>query len=144
VKQNAILRHFNLKGLSFLGSLIHTGNEISMERWDRDDRRECRRWSARSVKPTLVCVGFRSDLARSSGFPAETHARHLSLAGYRERSGRNTMYSGRLSLPLSFSIAGRCAWVTDLSSSLSFSVVLRISLPFSFFVAGRRLNSSNI
>jgi len=30
------------------------------------------------------CLGFRPDLANSSGFPTETHARHLSLAGYKE------------------------------------------------------------
>jgi hypothetical protein len=54
---------------------------------------------------------------------AETHAQPLSLAGEREAlsfsaSLRNTTYSGRFSLPLSFSVTGRCAWVTDLSSSL--------------------------
>jgi hypothetical protein len=77
-------------------------------------------------------LGFQLDLTKSYGFPTETHAWHLSLAGYRERFGRHTTYSGRFSLPLSFSVSGRCAWVTDLSSSLSFSVTVRISLPLSF------------
>jgi len=128
-------------GLFFLGSLIHTGDEISTERRDRDNGRECQRWSAGSVKPTLVCVGFQP-------YPAETHSRYLSLAAYRERSGRNTTYSGRFSLPLSFSVASRCAWVTDLSSSRSFSVVVRISLS-AFFLLCRRsayepIETSNI
>jgi hypothetical protein len=56
-------------GLSFLGLLIHTGDEISTEWRDRDNGRECQRWSAESVKPTPVCVGFRPNLARPSGFP---------------------------------------------------------------------------
>jgi hypothetical protein len=42
----------------------------------------------------------------------------ISLWPDTKRSGRNTTYSDRFSLPLSFFVAGRCAWVTDLSSSL--------------------------
>jgi hypothetical protein len=59
-------------GLSFLGSLIHTDNEISIELRDRDNRRECQRWSAGFVKPTLVCMGFRPNLERPSRFPARS------------------------------------------------------------------------
>jgi hypothetical protein len=82
--------------------------DLETEQRDRDDMRECRRWSAGSVKPTPVCVGFQPDLERLSMFsagsgevvyvsgqirrsclgfrpdPTETHTRHLSLAGYRE------------------------------------------------------------
>jgi hypothetical protein len=90
------------------------------------------------------CLGFRPDLVKSSRFPAETHARHLSLAGTERDPAEIHGYSGRFSLPLTFSVAGQCAWVTDLSSSLSFSVAVRISLPLSFSVTGRRMNRSNI
>jgi len=138
-------------GLSFLGLLIHTGYEISTERRDWDNGRvpdlsNPRRCAWVSGRIWRGYLGFRPDLAKSFGFPAgaETHARYLSLAAYRERSGWNTTYSGRFSLPLSFSVTGRCAWVTDLSSSLSFSVAVRISLPLSFSVAGRHMNRSNI
>jgi hypothetical protein len=71
---------------------------------------------AGSVKPTQ----FRPDLASSSGFLAETHAWHLSLVGYRERSSQNTTYSGQsLFLSLSLSLAGVHGWWISLSLSLS-------------------------
>jgi len=92
------------KGLSFLGSLIHTGNGIWMEQRDRDDGRDCRRWSAGSIKPTPVCVGFRLDLARSFGFPARSgqNPRSASLSDRIQRE-----IWPEYALPLSFSVVGR-------------------------------------
>lgn len=61
-----------------------------------------------------------------------------SLVEYKERSGRNTWIFGWFSLPLSFSIVGRCAWCwislpLSLSLSPARSFFLR-SLDFFFFL----------
>jgi len=129
-------------GLSFLGSLIHTGDKISTERRNRDNGRECRRWSVGSVKPTPMCVGFRPNLARPSGFPAGSgevvwvsgrNPLSVSLSGRIQREIRPEYHVFR---PVLSSSIFLCRWpvcVGDKSFFLSLFLCCRLDLCFGLF-----------
>jgi len=72
-------------------------------------------------------LGFWPDLAKSSGFLAGSgqNPRSASLSSWIQREIRPEyhVFWPFLSSSL-FSVTGRCVWVTDLSSSLSFSVAI--------------------
>jgi hypothetical protein len=131
---------FGSKG-SFLFGLINSHGRRNLDGTAGSRRQE--RVSDLS-NPRAVCVGFRPDLARSSGFPVGSGQNpHLAFLSDRIQREIRSKYEYHVFRPiLSSSLVGRCAWVTDLSSSLSSPIAVRVSLPLPFSVVGRRMKRS--
>jgi len=136
------VRVYAEKSLSFFFFSLWPAVEdgIWTKRWDWDDGNGTMGENAGDGVPDLSnprrCVWVSSWIWRGHrGFqpdPAETHARPLSLARYRERFGRNTTYSGRFSLPLFLCHQPVCMGAGSLFLSLSLSPVRSLK-PFFFF-----------